>query len=224
MRHGVESQSLLEQLSIELQELAGISGAGIGDDKADVEIVTGGGELPDEILPGDIKHDDSMLHAVTLAKFNAYFLKEVLPPRHEDNIDSSSCDFLRKFLAYSGRGTRDECPGAEPFFIERDCHLFAPFCLLRACCVCCVINYPFELILCSEHTIDRSAHLFQNKSRRQAIHHFELIRLTWTNFKSIGLHSFDGDYNHVLHLHDRNAFHVFKIKVTQEFRLCRRRC
>src|ERR1700730_7224890 len=61
---------------------------------------------------------------------------------------------------------------------------------LGACCVCCVINYSFELILCSEHTIDRSAHLFQNKSRRQAIHHFELIRLTWTNFKSIGLHSF----------------------------------
>src|ERR1700688_3127180 len=90
--------------------------------------------------------------------------------------------------------------------------------------VSCVINYSFELILCSEHTIDRSAHLFQNKSRRQAIHHFELIRLTWTNFKSIGLHSFDGDFNHVFHLHDRNAFHVFKIKVTQEFGLCRRRC
>src|ERR1700674_347502 len=223
MRHGVESQGLLEQLSIELQELAGISAARIGDDKADVEIVSGGGELPDEILPGDIKHDDSMLHTVTLAKFNAYFLKQVLPPRHEDNIDSRSCDLLRKFLAYSGRGTRDECPGAEPFFIERDCHLFAPFCLLRACYVCCVINYSFELILRSEHTIDRSAHLFQNKSRRQAIHHFELIRLTWTNFKAIGLHSFDGDFNHVFHLHDGNAFHGFKIKITKEFGLCRRR-
>src|ERR1700694_5089180 len=35
----------------------------------------------------------------------------------------------------------------------------------------------FELILCSEHTVDRSAHLFQNKSRRHATHHFELIRL-----------------------------------------------
>ena len=77
-----------EQLSIKLQELAGISGAGIGDDKADVEIVSGGGELPDEILAGDIKHDDSMLHTVTLAKFNAYFLKQVLPSRNEDNVDS----------------------------------------------------------------------------------------------------------------------------------------
>jgi hypothetical protein len=82
----------------------------------------------------------------------------------------------------------------------------------------------FELILCSEHTIDRSAHLFQNKSRRQAIHHFELIRLTRTNFKSIGLHSFDGDFNHVFHLHDGSAFHVFNIKVIQQFGLCRRRC
>src|ERR1700726_4674752 len=82
----------------------------------------------------------------------------------------------------------------------------------------------FELILCSQHTIDRSAHLFQDKSRRQATHHFELIRLTWPNFKSIGLHSFDGDCNHLLDLHDGNAFQVFRVKVTQEFGLCRRRC
>src|SRR6202790_2053212 len=87
MRHGVELQSRLKQLPIKLQELAGISGAGIGDDKTDVEIVSGGGESPDEILPRDIKHDDSMPHTVTLAEFNAYFLKQVLPPRHEDNID-----------------------------------------------------------------------------------------------------------------------------------------
>src|ERR1700675_2356987 len=112
MRHGVEPQSLLEQLPIKLQELAGISAAGIGDHKADVEIVGGGGELPDEILPRDIKHDNSMLHTVTLAKFNAYFLKQVLPPRDEDDIDSRSGDLPCELLAYSGRGTRDECPGA----------------------------------------------------------------------------------------------------------------
>src|SRR6202521_4781364 len=80
-------------------------------------------------------------------------------------------------------------------------------------------------ILCSEHTIDRSAHLLQNKSWSQAINHLELIRLPWTNFKSIGLHSFDSDLNHLFHLHDGSAFHVFSIKVTtQEFSLCRRRC
>src|ERR1700738_3549440 len=77
----------------------------------------------------------------------------------------------------------------------------------------------FELIVCAEHAIDRSAHLFQNKSWRHATHHFELIRLAWTYFKSIGFHSFDGNFNHVFHLHDRNAFHVFRIKVTQEFGL-----
>src|ERR1700736_1847166 len=114
MRHGVESQGLLEQLSIELQELAGISGAGIGDDKADVEIVSGGGELPNEILPGDIKHDDSMLHTVLLAELSAYVAKQVLPPGNEDNIYSRSCDLPRKFLAYSRRSTCDECPGAKP--------------------------------------------------------------------------------------------------------------
>jgi hypothetical protein len=88
VRRRTEPQIRLKQLPIKLQELAGISGTGIGDDKTDVEIVSGGGELPDEILPRDIKHDDSMLHTVTLAKFNAYFLKQVLPPRHEDNVDS----------------------------------------------------------------------------------------------------------------------------------------
>src|SRR5260370_18763332 len=100
----------------------------------------GEGESQDETLRRGIKHDDSMLHTVTLAKFNAPFLQQVLPPRNEDNVDSRSCDLPRKFLAYSGRGPRDECPGAEPFFIECS-HLFAPFCLLRACCVYCVINY-----------------------------------------------------------------------------------
>jgi hypothetical protein len=88
MRHCTEPQSRVKQLPIKLQELAGISGAGIGDDKADVEIVSGGGELPDEILPRDIKHDDSMFHTVTLAEFNACFLKQVLPPCNEDNVDS----------------------------------------------------------------------------------------------------------------------------------------
>src|SRR5260370_21240248 len=104
----------------------------------------GEGESQDETLRRGIKHDDSMLHTVTLDKFRAYFLQQVPPPRNEDNVDSRSCDLPRKFLAYSGRGTRDECPGAEPFFIERDCHLFAPFCPLRACCVCCFTNHSFE--------------------------------------------------------------------------------
>src|SRR5260370_14222636 len=82
MRHRLEPQHCQKQLPIKLQELARISGAGIGDDKADVEIVSGGGELPHEILPNDIKHDDSMLPALTPAKFNASLLKQILPPPH----------------------------------------------------------------------------------------------------------------------------------------------
>src|SRR5438132_12915858 len=67
MCHRTHPQGRLMQLPTKLQELAGISGAGIGDDKADIEIVSGGGELPDEILPRDIQHDDSMLHTVAPA-------------------------------------------------------------------------------------------------------------------------------------------------------------
>jgi hypothetical protein len=50
MRHRIEPQSRLKQLPIELQELARIWGAGIGDDKADVEIVRSVGESRDESL------------------------------------------------------------------------------------------------------------------------------------------------------------------------------
>ncbi len=39
MRHRIEPQSRLKQLPIELQELARIWGAGIGDNKTDIEIV-----------------------------------------------------------------------------------------------------------------------------------------------------------------------------------------
>ena len=35
-----------------------------------------------------VQHDDSMLHTITLANFNACFLKQVLPPRNKDNVDS----------------------------------------------------------------------------------------------------------------------------------------
>jgi hypothetical protein len=88
VRHRTKSHGLTKMLPILLQEFTRISGTGIGDDKADVETVSGGGKLLDEILPRDIKYDDSMLHTVTVAKFNAYFLKQGLPPRNEDNIDS----------------------------------------------------------------------------------------------------------------------------------------
>src|SRR6202163_4551697 len=128
-----------EQLSIKLQELAGISGAGIGDDKADVEIVSGGGELPDEILPGDIKHDDSMLHTVTLAKFNAYFLKQVLPPRHEDNIDSEAAICCANSLPIPDEAPVTSAQGPN-LFLSSATVIFS----LRSAClglVVCVVSY-----------------------------------------------------------------------------------
>src|SRR6267142_3387212 len=50
MRHRIEPQSRLKQLPIELEELARIWGAGIGDDKPDVDIVRSVGESRDESL------------------------------------------------------------------------------------------------------------------------------------------------------------------------------
>jgi hypothetical protein len=88
MRHRTDPQSRVMQLPIQRQELAGVSGAGIGDDKANVEIGGGRGKLPDKIIPGDIKRDGSMLDTVTPAEFNADFPKQGLPPRNEDNVDS----------------------------------------------------------------------------------------------------------------------------------------
>ena len=50
MRHRIEPQSRLKQLPIELQELARISGARIGDDKPDVDITCSLGESRYESL------------------------------------------------------------------------------------------------------------------------------------------------------------------------------
>src|SRR5258708_463634 len=122
MRHSVEPQSRLKQLPIKLQELAGISGASIGDDKADVEIVSGGGELPDEILPREIKHDDSMLHTITFANFGSGFIKKCLSPRHKHNIDSRSRNLTCELPTDARRCAGDECPWAELFIIKGGLH------------------------------------------------------------------------------------------------------
>src|SRR5258707_8468558 len=50
MSHRTKSQGLLKQLPIKLQELARISGAGIRDDKPDVDIVRSVGESRYESL------------------------------------------------------------------------------------------------------------------------------------------------------------------------------
>src|SRR5260221_4252783 len=138
MRHGVESQGLLEQLSIELQELARVCRACIRDDKADIQILRMLGELRDEALLREVHREGAELNTKVPCDMASDLIKQCLSPGHQDEVDPGDRALPRKFRAYSGRGTRDKCPGAEPFFIECCSHLFAPFCLLRACCV---INY-----------------------------------------------------------------------------------
>src|SRR6202521_4180085 len=85
-------------------------------------------------------HHVAVPHAKVLREALSHFVEQTFPSRYQHYVDPRRRDLPRKFLAYSRRGTRDKCPGAEPFFIECCSHLFAPFCLLRACCVGCVIN------------------------------------------------------------------------------------
>src|SRR5260221_5950436 len=54
MRHRIEPQSRLKQLPIELQELARIPGAGIDDDKPDVDIVRSVAESRYESLVSEV--------------------------------------------------------------------------------------------------------------------------------------------------------------------------
>src|SRR5258708_17008838 len=135
MRQGVESQGLLEQLSIELQELARVCRARIRDDKADIQILRMLGELRDEALLREVHREGEELNTKVPCDMASDLIKQCLSPGHQHEIDPGGRDLPRKFRAYSGRGARDKCPGAEPFFIECCSHLFAPFCLLRACCV-----------------------------------------------------------------------------------------
>src|SRR5713101_6035029 len=130
MRHGVESQGLLEQLPIELQELARVGRASIRDDKADIQILRMLGELLDEALLREVHREGAELNTKVACDLASDLIKQCVSPGHQHYVDPRRCDLPRKFLAYSGRGTRDKCPGAEPFFIECCTHLFAPFCLL----------------------------------------------------------------------------------------------
>jgi hypothetical protein len=62
MRHRIELQSRLKQLPTELQELARIWGAGIGDDKPDVDIVRSVGESRYESLLSEVHSQGAVLN------------------------------------------------------------------------------------------------------------------------------------------------------------------
>src|SRR5258708_458485 len=130
MRHGVESQGLLKQLSIELQELARVWRASIRDDKADIQILRKLGEFRDEVLLREVHHNNAMLNFKIFRDTASYLNQCGFPSGHQYDVDSRGRDLSRELSPYSRRGTRDECPRAEPFSVNRCCHLAAPFYLL----------------------------------------------------------------------------------------------
>src|SRR5260370_7029145 len=99
MRHGVESQGLLEQLSIELQELARVCRACIRDDNADIQILRMLGELRDEALLREVHREGAELNTKVPCDMASNLIKQCLSPAHHHALDPGLPDFPRKFLA-----------------------------------------------------------------------------------------------------------------------------
>src|SRR5882762_3395012 len=114
MRHGVESQGLLEQLSIELQELARVSRTSIRDDKADIQIFRMLGELRDETLLREVHHNNAILNFKIFRDTASYLDQFGFPPGHQYYVDPRRCDLSCEFGAYPGRGPGVERARAEP--------------------------------------------------------------------------------------------------------------
>src|SRR5260370_7043250 len=87
MRHGIESQGLLEQLSIELQELAGVCRACIRDDKADIQILRMLGELRDEALLREVHREGAELNTKVPCDMAPDLIKQSLSPYHQHELN-----------------------------------------------------------------------------------------------------------------------------------------
>src|SRR6202521_4452186 len=123
MRHGVESQGLLEQLAIELQELARVCRTRIRDDKADIQILRMLSELRDEALLREVHREGAELNTKVPCDTASDLIKQCLSPRHQHEIDPGRRDLSCEFDAYSGRGTCDERPRPELLFIKQRFHV-----------------------------------------------------------------------------------------------------
>jgi hypothetical protein len=88
MRHRIEAQSRLKQLPIMLQELAWISGAGVGDDKADIEITRGICKRREEIRLGKVERDDTVLDTRRPGAFSANRPQQGLSPANQSYVNS----------------------------------------------------------------------------------------------------------------------------------------
>src|SRR5712692_5801382 len=123
MRHGVESQGLLEQLPIELQELARVGRASIRDDKADIQILRMRGELLDEALLREVHREGAELNTKVPCDLASDLIQQCVSPGHQHEIDPGRCDSSCEFGAYPGRSPCDERPRPEPLFIKQRLHV-----------------------------------------------------------------------------------------------------
>src|SRR5258707_3882946 len=131
MRHGVESQGLLEQLSIELQELARVCRACIRDDNADIQILRMLGELRDEALLREVHREGAELNTKVPCDMASDLIKQCLSPGHQHEIDPGRRDLSCQFGAYPGRRPCDERPRPELLFIKQRFHTSSPLCPLK---------------------------------------------------------------------------------------------
>src|SRR5712671_6463619 len=141
MRHGVESQGLLEQLSIELQELARVGRASIRDDKADIQILRMLGELRDEALLREVHREGAELNTKVPCDMASDLIEQCLSPGHQHEIDPGRRDLSCEFGAYPGRSPCNERPRPELLFVKQRFHVSSPFCPFKlvSCATCCSI-------------------------------------------------------------------------------------
>jgi len=79
MRDRIKPQGLVKQLPIMLQELAGISGAGIGDDKTDFEILCSFFDRTDKLFIAQIHLNRSTLYAKLVLEILSQLIKQFEP-------------------------------------------------------------------------------------------------------------------------------------------------
>src|SRR5258706_14025611 len=132
MRHGVASHGLLEQLSIELQELPRGGRASIRDDKADIQILRMLGELREEALLPEVHREGAELNTKVPCDMASDLIKQCLSPGHQHEIDPGRRDLSCEFGAYPGRSPCNERPRPELLFIKQRLHVSSPFVRLNS--------------------------------------------------------------------------------------------
>src|SRR5882762_3475922 len=108
MRHGVESQGLLEQLSIELQELARVGRASIRDDKDNIQILGILVELRDEALLREVHREGAELNTKVHCDMGLELIKQCLSPVRQHEVEHRRRDLSCEFGAYPGRSPCNE--------------------------------------------------------------------------------------------------------------------